>query len=101
MNAFLVTAALLLPGQPSLQIQPSAVTLTGPGATQRVAVMRVEKSEIVADVTGRAEFFSANPKIVAIEEGGILKAVGDGETVISAAAEDMKASIKVKVEKTK
>ena len=32
MNTLLFTAALLLPGQPSLQIQPGAVTLTDPVA---------------------------------------------------------------------
>jgi hypothetical protein len=103
MNTMLLTAALLVPGQPaaSLQIQPGAVTLTGPAATQRLIVLRVEKGEVVADVTGRAEFFSANPKIAMIEEGGVLKAIGDGETTISAAAEDMRASIKIRVEKTK
>src|SRR6266700_1005827 len=90
-----------LPGQPTLEIQPGAVTLTGPQATQRIAVLRVEKSEVIGDVTGRAEFFSSNPKVATVDENGVVKAVGDGETNISAAAEDMRAVIKVKVEKTK
>ena len=46
MNAIFLTAALLLPGQPSLQSQPAAVTLTGPQATQRLAVFRVEEKEV-------------------------------------------------------
>jgi len=86
---------------PSLKIQPGDVTLTGPNATQRMSVLRVEKNQIVADVTSRAEFFSSNPKIAIVEEGGILRAVGDGETTISAACDDMRASIKIKVAKTR
>jgi hypothetical protein len=103
MNTMLLTAALLLPSQipPSLQVQPGAVTLTGPQATQRLAVLRVEKSEIVADVTKRAEFFSSNPKVATVDDNGVVKAVGDGETNISAACDDMRAVIKVKVAKTR
>ena len=100
MNATLLTAVLLL-GQPSLQIHPAAVTLTSPQATQRLSVLRVEKNEVVEDVTSRTEFFSLNPKVVAIDEGGILRAVGDGETSVSASSNDMSATIKIKVEKTR
>ncbi|MBI1830222.1 MAG: hypothetical protein HYR84_02080 [Planctomycetes bacterium] len=49
MNTLLLSSLMLLPGQPALQIQPAAVTLTGPNATQRLSVWRVEKSEVVAD----------------------------------------------------
>ncbi len=101
MNAIYLSALLLVPGQASLQIQPSSVTLTGPQATQRLLVLRSENNAIVADVTERAEFFSTNPKVAVVDEGGILRAIGDGETSISAAQDDMNVSIKIKVEKTK
>src|SRR5437870_683369 len=101
LSACLVAFALsATPGQPSLQIQPGAVTLTGPQAMQRISVLRVDKSEIVGDVTSRAEYFSSNPKVATVDEAGVVKAVGDGETNISAAQDDLKATIKVKVEKT-
>jgi hypothetical protein len=100
MNTIYLTAALLLPAQPSLEIQPGPVTLSGPGAMQRVIVVRTENGAVVADVSGRAEFFSSNPKVVTIDETGIVKAVGDGETNISASHDDMRAVIKVKVEKS-
>ncbi len=102
LSAYVLACSLIaLPGQPaSLQIQPGAVTLTGPQATQRLAVLRVEKSEVVADVTSRAEFFSSNPKVAVVDENGIVKAVGDGETNISAACDDRRGVVKVKVEKT-
>src|SRR5260370_11132131 len=101
MQPILITAVLLLPGQPSLQIQPAAVTLTGPQATQRLAVLRLDKNEVVGDVTGRAEFFYSNPNVAGVDENGVVKAAGDGETNVSAGHDDKKATIKVKVEKTR
>src|SRR5215475_4518356 len=92
----LVCSTMTMPAQPSLQIQPGAITLTGPNATQRLLVHRVEKGDIVADVTERAELFSANPKVAVVADG-VVKAVGDGETTISASQDDMNAKIKVKV----
>jgi hypothetical protein len=100
LSAVLTCALTLTPAQPSLQIQPSAVTLTGPNATQRLLVHRVEKGDVVADVTERAEFFSANPKVAVVADG-VLKAVGDGETTISTNQDDINASIKVKIVGTK
>ena len=99
--SLLACSLLVTQGPPSLQIQPSTVTLTGPQATQRLIVLRSENDKIVADVTDRAEFFSSNPKIATIDEGGVVQAVGDGETNISAAQGDMRAVIKIKVVKTK
>jgi hypothetical protein len=102
LSACLLACTLLTAqGQPSLGIQPPTVTLVGPQATQRLIVVRSENKTVVGDVTDRAEFFSSNPKIAVIDEGGILRAVGDGETNISAAQDDMRATIKVKVEKTR
>jgi len=102
LSACLVACSLLtVPAQPSLEIQPSTVTLVGPQATQRLIVVRIEEKAVIADVTERAEFFSSNPKVAIVNEGGILQAVGDGETNISAAQDDMRTTIKVKVEKTR
>ena len=100
MQSILLSTLLFLPGQPSLQIQPGAVTLSGPQATQRLLVHRLEKGGVVADVTERAEFFSSNPKVAIVDEG-VVKAVGDGEASISANHDDMSATIKIKVEKTR
>ena len=102
LSACLLACALTTAqGQPSLQIQPPTVTLTGPQATQRLIVLRSENDKLVADATGRAEFFSSNPKIATVDESGVIQAVGDGETNISAASDDMRTVIKVKVVKTK
>lgn len=102
MNSIYLACALTMTlGQPALEIQPAAVTLSGPQATQRVLVLRTEDKHIIGDATQRSEFFSANPKIATIDEQGVITAVGDGETTISASSDDMRAQIKVKVEKTK
>ena len=86
--------------QPGLEIQPAAVTLTGPGAAQRILVLRTADKTVVGDVTEQAELFSSNPKVATVENG-VVRAVGDGETNISASHDDMRAVIKVKVEKTR
>src|SRR5271168_3075963 len=101
MQSIFVSALLLLPGQTtSLQIQPAAVTLTGPQATQRLSILRIDESGFTEDVTGRAEYTSFNPKIVTVDENGLLQAVGDGETIVMATFGDKKATTKVKVQKT-
>jgi Protein of unknown function (DUF1553)/Protein of unknown function (DUF1549) len=102
LSACLVACTLMTtPSQLELQSQPAAVTLTGPQATQRVVVQRVEKGEVVADVTELAAFFSFNPKVATVDEAGVIKAVGDGETVVVATQDDLKTTTKVKVEKTR
>jgi Protein of unknown function (DUF1553)/Protein of unknown function (DUF1549) len=101
MHAIFLTTLLFVPGQPALQIQPGAVTLRGPLATQRLLVHRLEKKDIVADVTERSEFFSSDPKVAIVDEHGVVKAVGDGEAKISASHDDLNAAVKIKVEKTR
>ena len=72
MQSIFVSALLPLPGQTtSLQIQPAAVTLSGPQATQRLSILRTGESGFNDDVTGRAEYTSFNPKIVAVDENGV------------------------------
>jgi hypothetical protein len=102
MQSILLTAALLLPGQTtSLQIQPAEITLTGPQATQRLSILRTGENGFNEDVTGRAEYTSFNPKIVTVDENGLLQAVGDGETIVIATFDDKKATTRVNVQKTR
>jgi hypothetical protein len=102
MQSIFFAAALLLPAQTTaLQIQPAAVTLSGPQATQRLSILRIDESGFNEDVTGRAEYTSFNPKIVTVDESGVLQAVGDGETIVIATFDDKKATTKVKVQKTR
>src|SRR3954466_11623045 len=100
MNANLLTAALLLAGQPSLQIQPAEVALTGPQATQRLLVLDAKGGTVHADVTKQAKFASSDPKVAAVDASGQVRAVGNGEAPIPAPQGDAKASARVKVERT-
>ena len=99
MQSILLSAMMLLPGQPSLQIQPADVTLTGPQA-------RSASSSSNRQGPGRRRphrpigVLLLDPKIATIDETGLVKAVGDGETAHHRPRGDSSASIKVKVTKT-
>lgn len=82
-----------------LQIQPDKITLTGPQATQRLIVLQTEKNKVVGDVSAKSEYFSLNPKVATVDETGLVKAVGDGEAVITVSHGEANASVKVKVVK--
>lgn len=83
-----------------LHIAPKDIVLSGPRASQRVLVFQTAEGKVEADVTADARFSSANPKVVAVDEQGMVRAVGDGATTITAAVGDRKTAIQVKVEKT-
>ncbi len=84
-----------------IKLLPADIALTGPQATQRVLVLAEEGGKIVGDRTEEAKFTSSNPKVVTVDETGLVQAVGDGEAVITATHEDRKATAKVKVAKSK
>src|SRR5207249_4470715 len=83
-----------------LKLFPSDIVLTGPHASQRLIAVRVGDGHIDADLTRQSEFVSSNPKVAAVDMGGTIRAVGDGEATILARSGDLKASVLVKVAKT-
>src|SRR5436305_3520651 len=99
MLALLVQALLLLPVAGDLEVQPAEVTLTGPKATQRLLVLQTQAGEVHADVTRHAKFTSSNPKVAAVDAAGQVRAVGDGDAIITATHGDARATAKVKVQK--
>lgn len=86
---------------PELRILPSTVTLTGPQATQRLLVVAEAGGHVVGDRTPQARFSSSRPDVAAVDKVGIVRAVGDGETTITATHDERKAAITVRVQKTK
>ena len=84
-----------------LKILPADVTLTGPGAFQRLLVVEAEKSQIVGDRTPAAKFASSNPAVATVSDKGTLRAVGDGTAVITATHDGGQSTLKVTVVKTK
>lgn len=98
--AFLLACTLSASSGQTLEIHPPAVTLNGPGASQRVIVLQKRGGEFVGDVTGDVELISANTKVVRVD-GGVLHAVGDGEAVITTERDNVHAILKVKVQGSK
>jgi hypothetical protein len=85
----------------NLQILPSESTLTGPHASQRLIVLAEESGKFIGDLTGKATFASSNPEVATVNEAGVVKAVGDGEAVITGAVDGKQITAKVTVAKTK
>src|SRR6266852_5689118 len=83
-----------------MKLLPEAITLRGPQAGQRLIVLTEEGGQYVGDHTGQATFTSSNPAVASVSEAGFVKAVGDGEAVITASFEGAQATAKIKVEKT-
>src|SRR6266478_6337537 len=83
-----------------LKLLPETVTLTGPQASQRLIVLAEEGGQYIGDRTGQATFASSNSAVASVNEAGFVKAVTDGEAVITANVEGQQATAKIKVEKT-
>src|SRR5262249_52713672 len=95
--------ALSLAPLPAAEVKllPGGVSLVGPHASQRLVLLAAADGKFVADFSGDAKFASANPAVATVDEAGIVHAVADGETVITATHDGQQASVKVQVGKTK
>jgi hypothetical protein len=82
-----------------LAVLPTDISLAGLNARQRLSVLTAEAGHYVGDVTGRAAFSSSNPAVAAVDASGIVRPVGDGETVITARLDGKAAATKVTVTK--
>src|SRR6516165_11403880 len=82
-------------------VVPANTVLVGPGATQRLLVLQKDAGKIVGDQTRQAKLNSSNPAVATVDESGIVRAVGDGEALISATADGMSTTATVKVTGTK
>jgi hypothetical protein len=84
-----------------LKLVPAETVLTGPFASQRLLVLSETSGKIDGDHTARVTFHSSNPAVATVNETGQVRAVGDGETVITAVEGSEKTTAKVRVTKTK
>jgi hypothetical protein len=75
--------------------------LNGPGASQRLRVYLREQGKFVRDGTERAKFTSSNPAAVTVDEAGVVRAVSDGEAMITAVVDGTTATAAVKATGTK
>src|SRR3954463_3395722 len=79
------------------RLRPGSVTLTGPKATQRLLVVRMDGDKVVADVTDGSTFKSTKPDVAGVDATGVVEVVANGETTITAARDGMEATATVKV----
>src|SRR5262245_57812801 len=84
-----------------LKLYPADVSLTGPRATQQLLVVEDESDSASADRTAGAKFITGNPNVARVDESGLVRPVGDGETTITATANGKSAVAKVRVTKAK
>src|SRR5205823_7087096 len=84
-----------------LKLLPGDITLTGPHASQRLLAVTATGGVVDGDVSDRAEFVSSNAKVATVDAEGVVQAVGDGETTITALAGKDKTTIQVRVQATK
>ncbi len=84
-----------------LTLQPSNLVLTGPHAAQQVLALAQSHGQVIGDLTGRVKFTSSNPAAAVIDDAGRVKAVGDGDAVITATHDHQRATATVKVTRTR
>ena len=65
----------------SLQIQPAEIALSGPRAAQQLIVTANADAATIHDLTDAAEY-RTDDTAVAVVEGGIVRAVGNGTTIL-------------------
>jgi len=84
--AVLLLALVVAAAGKDLQVTPAEVVLTGKWATQRLIVEAPQ-----------AHFRSANPKIAAVTQNGIVTPVRDGETTVTVSAAGRSRKVQVSV----
>ncbi len=84
-----------------LKIFPPDIRLSGPHGSQRLVVLSETAGKIDGDRTARVRFTSSNPKVATVDESGVVRAIGDGESLIAATEGVHQATVPVRVTQTK
>ncbi len=80
----------------SLSVQPAEIALVGPRGVQQLIVTANGDAATIHDATGLAEYRTDDPAI-AVVEGGVVKAKGNGTTTVHVTRGGQSASAKVTV----
>ena len=91
----LLAAAACSKGPASLDVSPKKVKIYGLERAQRMTVRVLDKKG--QPVEGSPQWSSANPAVVAAEDGGRLVAKGAGKAMVTASLGDIQAQIPVEV----
>lgn len=102
MRMFIAAVASLLPlvAQTALTLLPQRVELNGPEARQQL-IAEAAVSGVQEDWTRSARWSSSNPAVATVDAEGLVRPAGDGEAVITATANGLRATLQVKVAGTK
>ena len=94
--ALLLAAPSFAETPASIEILPGDIVLTGPQSSHQLIVQAHLAEGREQDLTSRATFQPANPKIIKTE-GGVLLPLADGSTKLTAEVEGISATIQVTV----
>lgn len=84
------------------RLEPSSIVLVGPKSSQQVLAVSVNHGQVTGDRTDQAKFAVANSSVATVDANGIVRPVGDGQTLLTATMPDGKTvSATVRVERTK
>ncbi|HLJ96357.1 MAG TPA: DUF1553 domain-containing protein [Gemmataceae bacterium] len=107
MLRILTTAALFLgiswshAGAAELELFPADFVLTGPRAKQQLLVLAVADGQVIGERTDQMKFASSNPSVATVDAAGIVRAIGDGEAILTATQDSKPITAKLHVTKTK
>ncbi len=87
------------PAPAALEILPQAVVLRGQGSRQQLIVEARAGTTYTGHRTGTSTFASSNPNVATVDAAGVVAAVGDGRTIITARDGEVSASTVVEVER--
>jgi hypothetical protein len=94
-TAVLLLAAVAHAAEPaSLSVFPTTIRLEGPRDQQRLVVIGAG-----GDLTRSAHYVSSAPKVVTVDQGGIVRSTGDGQAVITVTAGGLSASVTVEAKR--
>ncbi len=83
-------------GDDALNLLPAEFVLSTPTDLQRLLLQRTSGGELTQQVTQGVTWTSADPRVVEVSQG-LVKPVGNGETIVKASLGDASASAKVTV----
>ncbi|MBL8796258.1 MAG: DUF1553 domain-containing protein [Planctomycetia bacterium] len=81
----------------SLSTSPEKAVLRGADQVQQVLVTGHYANGGVRDLTAQAQFASADPRVVRVEQRGLLAAVGNGTTEVTAEVQGQRTRLRVTV----
>lgn len=81
----------------SLMVYPSQIHFDGPRAEQRLGVLALYGGGQQWDMTRQAKFASSDPKVAVIDDGGVVRPVGNGQAIITVTAAGKNRTLPIQV----